>query len=78
MPDVSRLLDRMEDAGLVSRVRGDADRRLVSTRLTTEGRSLVDRLDHDVMQEHQRRLGHLSESELRTLVQLLSRARDAA
>src|SRR5688500_12106387 len=34
MPDVTRLLDRMEDAGLIWRARGVEDRRLVTTRLT--------------------------------------------
>ena len=29
MPDVTRLLDRMEDAGLIWRARGVEDRRLV-------------------------------------------------
>jgi len=75
MPDVTRLLDRMEDAGLVTRVRSDADRRLVSTRLTDGGRALVDRLDRPVAEEHERRLGHLSQGQLRTLIKLLALAR---
>jgi DNA-binding MarR family transcriptional regulator len=75
MPDVTRLLDRMEDAGLVTRVRSDADRRLVSTRLTDRGRELVDQLDQPVAEEHERRLGHLSEEQLRTLIELLALAR---
>ena len=40
MPDVTRLLDRMEGAGLVSRVRSTDDRRLVNTTLTRRGRAL--------------------------------------
>lgn len=78
MPDATRLLDRMEEAGLVVRARDGADRRLVSTKLTSEGRRLVDALDDEVEQEHQRRLGHLSDRQLRTLVDLLARARSPA
>lgn len=75
MPDVTRLLDRMADAGLVERERGTEDRRLVTTRLTAEGRRLVDELDAVVVAEHDRRLGHLTDGELRTLIELLTRAR---
>jgi DNA-binding MarR family transcriptional regulator len=76
MPDVTRLLDRLEDAGLVSRVRGTEDRRLVSTRLTKAGRELVDSLDDPVREEHERRLGHLTDAQLRSLIELLTLARD--
>jgi DNA-binding MarR family transcriptional regulator len=75
MPDVTRLLDRMEAGGLVTRVRSTEDRRQVSTRLTSRGRDLVDSLDGPVAAEHQRRLGHLSKAQLRTLVELLTLVR---
>ena len=75
MPDVTRLLDRMEDAGLVTRERGTADRRLVTTRLTAEGRRLVDALDAEVEAEHRRTLGHMDDAQLGTLVDLLTLAR---
>lgn len=74
-PDVTRLLDRMETAGLVSRIRGEEDRRLVHTRLTKKGRSLVDELDRPVAAEHQRRLGHMTAAQLQQLVELLEIAR---
>jgi DNA-binding MarR family transcriptional regulator len=75
MPDVTRLLDRMEEAGLVTREREAADRRLVTTRLTRRGRELVNALDGPVAEEHERRFGHLKDGELRTLVRLLTRVR---
>ena len=75
MPDVTRLLDRMEEAGLVTRERDTTDRRLVTTRLTTRGRKLVDSLDEPIAAEHERSLGHLGETQLRTLVRLLTLAR---
>jgi DNA-binding MarR family transcriptional regulator len=78
MPDVTRLLDRMEDAGLVRRVREEEDRRCVATHLTRAGRTLVDSLDAPVEAEHRRRLGHMTRTQLRALIDLLAVARDAA
>lgn len=78
MPDVTRLLDRMEEAGWVSRVRETEDRRCVATHLTRSGRSLVDSLDAPVQEEHIRRLGHMTRTQLRTLIELLSLAREKA
>ena len=75
MPDATRLLDRMEEAGLVTRSREEGDRRLVTTRITAKGRALVDELDAVVEKEHQRRLGHLSEKQTRKLIKLLTLVR---
>lgn len=77
MPDVTRLLDRMEAAGLVSRVRSTEDRRLVNTTLTKAGRDLVDDLDTEINRVHKAQLGHLKDTELRALIELLNRARTA-
>lgn len=77
-PDTTRLLDRMEAAGLVSRARSTEDRRLVNTTITPQGRAVVDKLDGAVAREHERHLGHLNRSQLRTLIELLSLARDHA
>ena len=77
MPDVTRLLDRMEAAGLVSRVRDTEDRRLVNTTLTKTGRDVVGDLDAEVARVHKAQLGHLTDTELRTLIDLLDRARAA-
>lgn len=71
MPDVTRLLDRMADAGLLERERRADDRRQVGTRLTRKGRELVDRLDDLVEAEHLRLLGHIGPEQLRTLTRLL-------
>ena len=75
MPDVTRLLDRMENAGLITRERSTEDRRQVSTQLTREGRKLVDSLDAAVTAEHKARLEHLTTSQLRTLIDLLTQIR---
>ena len=78
MPDVSRLLDRMESAGFVSRVRDKEDRRLVNTTLTRRGRALVDELDAVVAAYQEEQIGHLTKDQLRTLIDLLSLARSPA
>jgi DNA-binding MarR family transcriptional regulator len=44
VPDVPRLLDRLEKAGLISRTRDREDRREVSARITEKGRQLVDQI----------------------------------
>jgi DNA-binding MarR family transcriptional regulator len=78
MPDVTRLLDRMEDAGLIARTREDNDRRMVRTKITTKGRRLLEELDDPVEKEHQRAFAALSKEELRTLIAHLSAVRERA
>jgi DNA-binding MarR family transcriptional regulator len=74
-PDVTRLLDRMEKRGLISRSRESRDRRLVLTRITPEGLKLVNRLDEPVQKIHRKQLGHLGKERLRALAALLAAAR---
>jgi DNA-binding MarR family transcriptional regulator len=78
MPDMTRLLDRLEEAGLVVRSRDTEDRRMVLTRLTAAGRRLLDELDEPVNELHQRQLGHLTDTQLRTLIELLTLVRERA
>ena len=77
-PDVTRLLDRMEKRGLISRARESRDRRLVLTRITPEGLKLVNRLDEPVQKIHRKQLGHMGKSRLKTLRDLLAEARAAS
>jgi DNA-binding MarR family transcriptional regulator len=75
VPDVTRLLDRLEEMGLVVRERGAADRRLVTTRITREGLRILERLDTPILDIHRRQLGHLGERNIRALIALLASAR---
>jgi DNA-binding MarR family transcriptional regulator len=75
MPDVTRLLDRLEGAGLVTRQRDPQDRRLVTTCITPDGRRIADELDAAVREEHRRRLGFLDAAQVRTLTELLALVR---
>ena len=77
MPDMTRLLDRMEDAGLVVRAREGDDRRMVMTRITEKGRQLLDDLDAPVMALHRKQMAGLTDAQLRSLSDLLTRVRDA-
>jgi DNA-binding MarR family transcriptional regulator len=74
-PDVTRLLDRLEKRGLISRCRETEDRRTVMTRITADGLKLVGRLDEPVQTAHRKQLGHLGRDRLRELAELLSAAR---
>jgi len=75
VPDVTRLLDRLEDARLISRQRGGQDRRYVTTRITKAGLRLLDQIDGEICAIHRQQLGHLNESELRGLISLLEAVR---
>jgi DNA-binding MarR family transcriptional regulator len=76
VPDATRLLDRLEDTGLVVRGREGEDRRFVRARVTRRGLDLLARLDDVVIDLHRRQLGHLGPRKLRTLIDLLAEARD--
>ena len=76
VPDATRLLDRLEDTGLVVRGREGGDRRFVRTRITRKGLDLLARLDQVVIDLHQQQLGHLGRTKLRALIDLLADARD--
>ena len=71
-PDITRLLDRLEKRGFISRSRESKDRRTVTARLTSEGYALLARLDEPVQDTHRQQLGHLSEKRLRELSDLLT------
>ena len=74
-PDVTRLLDRLEKRGLISRSRETKDRRTVVARITPDGLILVTRLDEPVRAAHRKQLGHLGRDRLRILTELLRASR---
>jgi DNA-binding MarR family transcriptional regulator len=75
VPDATRLLDRLEECGLVSRSREGGDRRYVTSRITPKGLELLGRLDPEVTAMNRRLLGHLGAGKLRALIDLLGEAR---
>ena len=78
VPDVTRLVDRLQDRGLVKRTRSAEDKRIVRVEITRKGLELLAALDGPVMALHEKQLGAMSAADLARLVLLLTRARQAA
>ncbi len=78
VPDVTRLLDRLERSGLVVRDRDSVDRRVVIVKITKTGLDLIAKLDKPLLAAHERQLAHMTKSELKTLNALLVKARRPA
>jgi DNA-binding MarR family transcriptional regulator len=74
-PDLTRLLDRLEERGQIVRERDKADRRMITTRITEAGLELLKSLDDPIVDLHERQLGHLGEASLDELLSLLERVR---
>ncbi len=74
-PDITRLLDRLEARGLISRAREQKDRRVVKTYITEKGLQVLAGLDAPVRELHRRQLRRLPQAELRRLARLLELAR---
>ena len=73
-PDMTRLLDRMEKHGWITRARETRDRRVVKTRITTEGLKILKKLDQPVREQHKKRFQHMSPARLKALGELLEEA----
>jgi len=74
-PDMTRLLDRMEKRGLITRERQSDDRRVVKTRITAQGLSLLKTFDQPVHNLHKRQFRHMSATRLKILYDLLEEVR---
>ncbi|MGV3722850.1 MAG: MarR family winged helix-turn-helix transcriptional regulator [Actinomycetota bacterium] len=74
-PDITRLIDRLHERGLVVRERKPEDRRTVYVGITEAGRALLDNLARSIQECHTRQLGHLTADELKILTRLLRKAR---
>jgi DNA-binding MarR family transcriptional regulator len=72
---VTRLVDRLENAGLVARERCDQDRRVVWVTLTKQGEKVLKKLDAPVEELHETQFAELSKAELKRLNDLLFRSR---
>lgn len=70
-PDMTRLLDRIEKLGLLTRERLADDRRVVRTRITEKGLVLLKRLDAPVRELHRRQFQSIPPSKRKRLASLL-------
>lgn len=75
VPDVTRLVDRLEKAGLATRERCAKDRRVVHVKITAAGMEILSKLDPVILNTHKAQLGHMTPSELKSLSELLVKAR---
>ena len=74
-PDMTRLLDRMQKRGLITRHRQSNDRRVVKTRITSRGLVLLKRLDRPVHKLHKQQFQSVSQQRLKTLLESLGQVR---
>ena len=74
-PDITRLLDRLEQRKLIARSRDTRDRRTVRTQITAVGLQMLSRLDKPVQETHRKQLGHLGRQRLQALSGLLKACR---
>ncbi len=74
-PDITRLMDRLEKRGILTRDRAKEDRRVVTHRLTEAGLELVNQLDHPIEAMHQKAMQGLKAEQLRSLIGLLEALR---
>ena len=70
-PDITRLVDRLSRRGLVKRVRGRQDRRVIEVAITDKGREVLKGLDPHVNRMPKAVLGHLGTAKLTQLRALL-------
>ena len=75
VPDVPRLLDRLEKAELISRVRDQTDRRHVTATITATGKRLLEEISN-VASPVEKRFRKLPQDQLRTLIDALDRIRE--
>lgn len=75
-PDITRLLDRMETRGLISRARSKEDRRVVITTISPEGLVLLGGIDEPLRNYLRGRMGKVSRASLETLIGQLEQIRE--
>jgi DNA-binding MarR family transcriptional regulator len=75
-PDITRLLDKLEQRGLIERDRPAENRRIVRIGITSEGSALLDAMSGPILECHTNQLGHLTQQQLKELIALLRSARE--
>ena len=74
-PDITRLLDRMEKRGLITRERQSDDRRVVKTCVTAKGLEILKTLDQPIRELHKRQFRRMSRARLKGLATMLGQIR---
>ncbi len=76
-PDLTRLLDRLEKAGLVRRARKATDRRVVHVGITAAGLALLERIDEPMRELHRLQFAVLSPRQTALLTRLARRLHES-
>src|SRR5438874_9448907 len=76
VPGITGLIDRLERAGFVHRLRCEKDRRIIYVALTDQGMTTLAALDEPLLALHRKLMGHLSQGELKELIRLLEKVRE--
>lgn len=76
-PGITRLLDKLEKAGLARRERTSSDRRQVFCFITERGLAVLDELEEEMREADDVAVGTLTEAEQRELIKLLERVRSS-
>jgi DNA-binding MarR family transcriptional regulator len=74
-PDITRMLDKLEERALIVRDRPADNRRVVRVAITKAGLTLLDEIAGPLQECHARQLGHLTSKQLKELGALLRLAR---
>ena len=74
-PDITRMLDKLEQRKLIGRTRPPTNRRTVLIGITLAGIALLDQISAPLRDCHARQLGHMSQPQLKQLVALLHAVR---
>jgi DNA-binding MarR family transcriptional regulator len=74
-PDITRMIDRLAERGLVERLRREENRRVVEVRATESGLALLGQITERLHECHSQQLGHMSAADLKLLCSLLRKAR---
>jgi DNA-binding MarR family transcriptional regulator len=74
-PGITRLLDKLEKAGLARRERASPDRRQVFCYITDKGLDILNTLDEEMRQADEVAVGNLTDAEQRQLLKLLEGVR---
>ncbi len=75
VPGITGLIDRLEQACFVNRLRCEKDRRIIYVALTARATKTLAALDQPMAVLHKKLLGHLSKAELTELIRLLEKVR---
>ena len=76
VPGITGLIDRLERAGFVHRLRCEKDRRVIFVALTDHATTTLAAIDEPLLALNRKLLGHLSQAELKELIRLLEKVRE--